>query len=179
MSQTEILSGTLRVAPGSPETGNRGGWSFLPPALAQGLKNILGSGGTALVALIAFAAGLIAAMFLRPGRQSDFLALAVSGMLLLGPLALAHDGHDAGQATTPPTSEIAQRLSDGTLFVPKPTQRILAIRTALTQAATHRKTLGAAGAHHPRSERERVCAGVRQRPAFTAHKADFRSLARS
>jgi len=136
--QTEILSGTLRVAPGSPETGNRGGWSFLPPALAQGLKTILGSGGTALVALIAFAAGLIAAMFLRPGRKA-FLALAVSGMLLVGS-GLAH-GHDAGQATTPPTSEIAQRLSDGTLFVPKPTQRILAIRTALTQAATHRKTI--------------------------------------
>jgi membrane fusion protein, heavy metal efflux system len=135
---TEILSGTLSVAPGSPETGNRGGWSFFPPAVTQGLKTILGSGGTALVALIAFAAGLIAAMFLRPGRKA-FLALAVSGMLLLGS-GHAH-GHDAGQATTQPTSEIAQRLSDGTLFVPKPTQRILAIRTALTQAATHRKTL--------------------------------------
>jgi cobalt-zinc-cadmium efflux system membrane fusion protein len=140
--QTEILSGTLSVAPGSPETGNRGGWSFLPPALAQGLKTILGSGGTALVALIAFATGLIAAIFLRQGRKAS-LALAVSGMLLLASgFAQAHDGPDrSAEGGTPPTSEIAQRLSDGTLFVPKPTQRILAIRTALTQAATHRKTL--------------------------------------
>jgi RND family efflux transporter MFP subunit len=41
----------------------------------------------------------------------------------------------------PDQGEIAQRLSDGTLFVPKPMQRILAIRTTLTQAAIHRKTL--------------------------------------
>jgi cobalt-zinc-cadmium efflux system membrane fusion protein len=140
---TEILTGMLHVAPGSLAPGESGAWSLLSPAMAQGLRNTLGSSGTALLAIIAFAAGLIAAMFLRPGRKTSF-ALAVSGMLLLASdFAQAHDGdgRSAGQATTQPTSEIAQRLSDGTLFVPKPTQRILAIRTALTQAATHRKTL--------------------------------------
>ncbi len=140
---TEILSGTLRVAPSSPETGNRGGWGFLPPAVAQGLENLLGSGGTALVALIAFAAGLLAAMLLRRDAKRP-AALVFVAVLLLGPgLARAHAGHDDGaeHGSLQPTSEIAQRLADGALSVPKPTQRILAIRTALTQAATHRKTL--------------------------------------
>jgi RND family efflux transporter MFP subunit len=131
--QTEILSGTLSVGPSLSKTGKSGGWGILAPA----------SGGTALVAIIAFAAGLIVATSLRRGAKRP-IALALGAVLLLGPgLARAHEGHDDGaeQGSQQPTSEIAQRLADGTLFVPKPTQRILAIRTALTQAATHRKTL--------------------------------------
>ena len=138
---TEILSGTLHIAPDTPERGKSGGWSLLSPAIAQGLKETLSSGGTALVALIAFAGGLVAAMYLRRSRKGSILILS---MLLLSPgLARAHEGHDhsAEQRSLQPTNEIAQRLPDGTLFVPKPTQRILAIRTALTQAATHPKTL--------------------------------------
>ena len=112
--------------------------------MAQGLKKTLGSGGTALVAIIAFAAGLIAAMFLRRGGKAILSPLSRSRCFCSAPgLAQAHEGHDHGaeQATLQPTSELAQRLADGTLFVPKPVQRILAIRTALTQASTHRKTL--------------------------------------
>jgi RND family efflux transporter MFP subunit len=139
---TEILTGTLYVAPGSLVPRESGAWGLLSPAMAQGLRNTLDSGGTALVAIIAFATGLIAAMFLRRGRKAS-LAVAVSGMLLLASgFAQAHDGPDrSAEGRTAPTSEIAQRLSDGTLFVPKPTQRILAIRTAVTQPAIHRKTL--------------------------------------
>jgi hypothetical protein len=140
---TEILSGTLNIAPDTPEQGKRDGWSQLSPAMAQGLKESLGSGGTALVALIAFALGLVAAMFLRRCGKAS-LAPVLLSMLLLGPgLAQAHEGDDHvhEQGSFQPTREIAQRLSDGSLFVPKPTQRILAIRTALTQADTHRKTL--------------------------------------
>ena len=47
----------------------------------------------------------------------------------------------ATEQAAQPTGELAQRFPDGTLFVPKPVQRILAIRTALTQVSTHRKSL--------------------------------------
>ena len=139
---TEILSGMLRVAPVAPETSRSGGWGILSPAVAQGLKERLGSSGTALVALFAFAAGLIAATFLhRVGKRP--LAIVLFSVFLLSPgLTRAHEGHDGpDQRSAQPVQEIAQRLSDGTLFVPKPTQRILAIRTVLTKAATHPKTL--------------------------------------
>ena len=76
------------------------------------------------------------------------------------------------------TGDLAQRLPDGSLFVPKPVQRILAIRTVLARTATHRKTLELPGPHHSRSECQRLCAGLGQRPAFCRLKADFPSLER-
>ena len=64
-------------------------------------------------------------------------------MLFPNSFAEAHEGHDhdpaEGAAQT--GGEVALRLPDGALFVPKPVQRILAIRTALAQVAIHRKTL--------------------------------------
>ena len=92
---TEILSGTLRVAPAAPETSKSGGWGILSPAVAQGLKERLGSSSTALVALIAFAAGLIAATLLRRAAAKRPLAVALFSLLLLAPgLTQAHEGHD-------------------------------------------------------------------------------------
>ena len=138
---TEILSGTLQVLPETSDT--HGGWGLLAPAMAQGIKDTLGSGSTAIVALIAFVAGSIATMFLRrPAKGPLVLALVLVLLAAVDP-ARAHEGHDhdAEQTALQPTRDIAQRLADGTLFVPKPTQRILAIRTAPTVAATHRRTL--------------------------------------
>ncbi len=37
--------------------------------------------------------------------------------------------------------DVAQRFADGALFVPKPTQRILALRTAFTEAQSHRRSI--------------------------------------
>jgi cobalt-zinc-cadmium efflux system membrane fusion protein len=60
--------------------------------------------------------------------------------------ALAHEGEDHGEAAVNaamPSSDgdIAKRLTDGALFVPKPTQRLLAIRTDVTTSALHRRTI--------------------------------------
>ena len=142
-NDTEILSGTLMVAPREPEPGRTGGWSLLSPAMAQGLKEALGSGNTVLVAIVAFAAGVLATVLVRRGGPK--LLAAIAGMLLLlaPEAAQSHDGHDHGvaQSTPQPAGDVAQRFADGALFVPKPTQRILGIRTVLTQAAAHSKTL--------------------------------------
>ena len=35
-----------------------------------------------------------------------------------------------------PSSDLAQRLPDGSVFVPKPTQRLLVLRTTMTEQAT-------------------------------------------
>lgn len=76
----------------------------------------------------------------RPLRQS---AGAVA-LLLAGTAMLPSDGAFAADAATaplpsvPPTmaTDLAQRMPDGTLFVPKATQHLLSIRTTLTAGGT-------------------------------------------
>lgn len=73
----------------------------------------------------------------RDRRATPPVALAL-GLLALWPPhpADAHEGHDHGapaKATAAPVAaagEVAQRQPDGSLFVPKPVQRLLGLRTA-------------------------------------------------
>jgi RND family efflux transporter MFP subunit len=56
----------------------------------------------------------------------------------------AHTGHDHGDEKVTPiaaSGERAQRLSDGTLYVPKPAQRIFGVRTTLTETRAFSRTL--------------------------------------
>ena len=68
-----------------------------------------------------------------------FLTLTV---LLVGP-AVAHEGEDhAGkESSQPPRLDVSQRLPDGSVFMPKPTQHILAIRTAVTLSGQFQRTI--------------------------------------
>ena len=138
---TEILSGTLELN-AAPKEVARGGWSLLSPAMAQGLKETLRAGSTLVAVVLAFCAGVAATLLLRRGNK-PLLLLVVAGTLVLSPgIARAHEGEDHGDAPRAAlTSDLAQRLTDGALFVPKPVQRILAIRTMVAKASTHTKTI--------------------------------------
>lgn len=138
---SEILTGTLAV-PGVKD-GSRQGWSLFSPAFAHDLKDKITSGGVWLLAIITFVLGFVIARFTaRRGRILPFLFLL--SLVGLGPdLALAHEGEDHGDTkkALSLSSDISQRLADGTLLVPKPIQRILALRTRMTEASTHQKVL--------------------------------------
>ncbi len=141
-STAEVLSGTLKLDTVGPEKAPTSGglWSS---ALAQDLKERVGTGGTWLLVLVAFAAGaLVSRLFVRRPKCSLVLLLAAL-MTFASPAALAHEGeeHEPPKLAAPITSELAQRLSDGALFVPKPVQRLLAVRTLVTEVSTHRKSL--------------------------------------
>jgi hypothetical protein len=56
------------------------------------------------------------------------LSLGFGGPTLAGP------GHDHGDAPAAPSANGPQRLPDGSVFLPKPAQRQLGVRTLLTQA---------------------------------------------
>ena len=96
--------------------------------------------------------GMIAGIGIMMLRRRRVLAVMVfiaigSGVFFAGN-ALAHEGHvhadDKSAATAmaaAPVRDIAQRLPDGTLFVPKPTQRILAIRTTIAEPQAHRRSI--------------------------------------
>jgi len=80
----------------------------------------------------------------RSRRATPAIALA---LLLLGSWpddAHAHEGHDHGDDKKPALSasgDRAQRLADGTLYVPKPVQRIFGVRTALTASGAFKHSV--------------------------------------
>jgi membrane fusion protein, heavy metal efflux system len=82
--------------------------------------------------------GLVLAMMFRR-RSTTAVVAAAAGLLTLS-------GAPGAEAAGPAPSsalerDIAQRFPDGSIFVPKATQRILAIRTLFTENAVHPGTL--------------------------------------
>ena len=96
-----------------------------------------------LVAGGAVAGALISAIALRRRRQ--VAALLLFSVMLAGARgAQAHENHGheeekAQIAISTATGERAQRLPDGTVFAPKPVQRIFALRTMVAEKQAHKK----------------------------------------
>ena len=96
-----------------------------------------------------FVIGMTAMAFFRRGRAVAtlvwlFAAATVFGANAIAPQSLAHEGEDHGPPSEAPrfaSRDLAQLLPDGSVFVPKATQRILAIRTALTEQGRFRRAI--------------------------------------
>lgn len=96
----------------------------------------------------ALALGLLLGATIRRSRP----ALSLTGLVLLGLIAgtsltSAHEGHDHGESAkvAPPAGDTPRRLADGSVFAPKPTQRLLEIRTQVTKTEEARKTVALVG----------------------------------
>ncbi|POR41077.1 RND transporter [Methylobacterium sp. V23] len=84
------------------------------------------------------------------GRRRSAPAVAVlvlAAGVVLAPRANAHEGHDHGNepktlmaAPNGASRDVAQRLPDGSVFMPKPTQRLLTIRTVVTATSALART---------------------------------------
>lgn len=101
-----------------------------------------GLGGLVAVIGAAFLAGIVAARLFRRGGSVVTAALAVAA--LLGAPEAGAQSAEAALIDIPPTPQardVAQRLPDGALFVPKTTQRILAIRTLFTAEEAHARSI--------------------------------------
>lgn len=140
----DILTGTLVIppaaAPEKPQQQLLGG--LVSPELAAALQQRLMAADKTLWAavVIAFLAGFVIALAF--GRRTRAIP-AVMAVMAVG-LSL-FDGRAEAAATpgSPPAAigDLAQRLPDGTLFVPKQTQRVLAIRTLFTEEQVHPGTV--------------------------------------
>lgn len=125
----DVLAATLTVpaAPTSSET-------QAPAMLAQ-----LGGLRTDLLAgiLAGLLIGVVAGALVMSRRRAGAL-------LMLGSLGVALAGVPQGAwaaDTQPPARDAAQRLPDGSVIVPKPTQRLLGVRTLVTAAGTFAGTV--------------------------------------
>jgi membrane fusion protein, heavy metal efflux system len=96
-----------------------------------------------------FVIGMTAMAFFRRGRTIAISVLLLAAATVFGANAIAHEalsheGEDHGlssEAQRFASRDLAQLLPDGSVFVPKATQRILAIRTALTEQGHFRRAI--------------------------------------
>lgn len=134
-SQTDVLTLSIDVPPANPEN---------PVALTG--KSWLGSLAGLSLAIGCFFLGILAALYWQRKRTASaaflfglFTALAVA------PEVRAHEGHDHKEERPSSSStllrDVAQRLPDGTIFVPKSAQRLLAIRTVVVATGDHFKSI--------------------------------------
>jgi hypothetical protein len=126
----DILTATLEIPQPEETTGETAQGPFSEEWAQTALK-AMGNGSAMWLAGagIAFLFGLAAGLAIRR-RSSAVLLLAITVLAAAAPgPAMA-----SGQAAR----DLAQRFADGSLFVPKATQRILAIRTVMTREESHR-----------------------------------------
>jgi membrane fusion protein, heavy metal efflux system len=142
----DVLSGTLNIpadtrgAPIPPKTSSWGG-----SAIAQGLRDRVAATDLSLP-LVALGAFILGLLFARIGRRKTAAVLAI-GVVFLAFSAITDTqaSETTGSSVSIAPVDIAQRLPDGALFVPKATQRILAIRTILVASEEHRRAVSLPG----------------------------------
>jgi membrane fusion protein, heavy metal efflux system len=140
----DLLIGKLSL----PSAGSAGAPSSPMPWYAQVASTIRhGAADHSVLMTLMLLAGLGLGIGLRRRRRAylvPVLALALPALAIaaLGQTARAHEGHieeDARPATTP--GDAPRRLPDGRVFVPKPTQRILDVRTVIAKPKTMPKAV--------------------------------------
>jgi len=133
----DILAATLTIpeGDGSSEHSTTSSW-LVSPAFARELQRRLAEtqGSTWLYLVLAFLAGAITMRFVRRHNVPK------APVVLIGFLAIvAMAASPASAESAVASRDIAQRFPDGALFVPKPTQRILGLRTIFTEERAHQR----------------------------------------
>ena len=137
----DILAATLVIPksePGvDPSAPTR--LSFMDSAIAQDIRQRVAGGSSVLwVALgIGFIAGAVVMRLLGSrSRLAVLVALAGLNMTFLPPTAALAD-----EQSKVATRDVAQRVADGILFVPKPTQHLLSIKTQFAEGRVHQRSI--------------------------------------
>ena len=128
-AEADVLAGNLDIA--DPEAGHDHSgerrWSWL--AL-----------GMAVIALVAVV--LLARRWSRRDAMTTAaLVLSLTAAMAVPSPALAGEGHDHGDAPSAAGGNSPRRLPDGDVFLPKPSQRQLAVRTAPAKEAELPRTV--------------------------------------
>lgn len=139
----DILTATLTIPklPAQPVAASGLLDAVVSAAGAQDIQARLATKGASLwmVGGAAFLAGLfVAGLFRRRGRVAVSAALAALFVVNATPSDAASP---TAAGPTMAERDVSQRFADGAIFVPKTTQRILAIRTVFTEVRTFAGTV--------------------------------------
>lgn len=94
------------------------------------------------IAIAGFAAGAFAMRRYPALLAAKVLAVIAVLAVTFPPPAQSHEGHSHGdEKGVQVARDVAQRLPDGSIFVPKAVQRILSVRTAIAVSGEHARTV--------------------------------------
>jgi len=144
--QIDLLGGILAV-PANAHGGPIVSAGFFAPLVGGASTAVLGA--IALVVAL-FTGALVGSLF---AKRLAVVVFALSAVLSLslgteaaaGPGHSGDEGHSHGSEEQLGASDLPRRLPDGSVFLPKPTQRFLEVRTRYVQPETARRTLRLAG----------------------------------
>lgn len=147
-SDIDVLTGTLKV-PGSDAPAQvvvRTSW-LMATAVASGVKDRIAAYDPTLpaVGVIAFLAGMLVMRRRRRAHAETAAALIAALSLTLAMPEARADTPAPNPSAAQSSVDLAQRFPDGAIFVPKATQRILAVRTIMAQPMEHRRAVALAG----------------------------------
>jgi hypothetical protein len=139
-AKADVLTATLTIPESMTAPGTRPAkvsW-MTAPALAEDLNRHAGTQDFSLAAAAGggFLAGGFAVLVLVRRRARVIAAILIA----LAASTLAPDAR-AGEPVIAAQRDVAQRFPDGSLFVAKGTQRILAIRTLFSSEQAHRRAI--------------------------------------
>jgi RND family efflux transporter MFP subunit len=151
-SGDDLLIGTLQL-PGKPVAAAPAPSRGTPLQVLQNTPTVrLGSIEVAtpyVIAGAALALGFLLGLVVRSRRKLVPVAgMALVVLVVSTAYAFAHEGHDHGADTAKaalPAGDTPRRLPDGTVFVPKPSQRLLNVRTTLTKPEEAQKAVSLIG----------------------------------
>lgn len=139
----DLLEGTLEVA--SPNSGSG------PPAQSGTASSSWGNLGLIALISVAGAIGLIAGFGLARRRAPPAALIAVitvaAGLITYVPPSAGHEGHPPSPAPSRDnlSGDVPRRLADGSVFLPKPSQRLLTVRTQAAIESEANRTVMLAG----------------------------------
>jgi membrane fusion protein, heavy metal efflux system len=145
---TDVLTGTLKLPAeetAAQAVGKTSG--FEASAFARGLRERIQQHDTTLpvVAIAAFIAGLVIARRRRSSSSGGLATFIIAALISLSASGDARADNAPAASATIAAIDLAQRFPDGTVFIPKATQRILAVRTIMTRSEEHRRSIALAG----------------------------------
>jgi cobalt-zinc-cadmium efflux system membrane fusion protein len=137
----DLLIGKLTLAGAAPSESFSNALPWYGRAWTSALR---GAGDHLVLVVLTLLAGLALGHVLRRRRLRELvvICLAIQGLATATTprVASAHDGdHDGDAKPAVSTGDAAKRLPNGQVFVPKPTQRILDIRTVIAKSETRPK----------------------------------------
>ncbi len=148
-SDIDVLTGTLKLPPEEAPAPVVVTTSWLvASAVASGVRERIAAYDPTLpaVGILAFLAGMLV---MRRRQKGGGEAAAILAATLIVGLSASDGRADAtppkAQASAQASVDLAQRFPDGAVFVPKATQRILAVRTIMVKEEEHRRAVALAG----------------------------------